>query len=161
MHAMVEDKAWGRKGAPVATRAMVEGAQDVQASEDQTTRVEQENNYSQAEIQQVDVMNDEAQDDHIPFMQQIFLDTLSELNTSIEQIFLDPSAQAEQDFEVLQREADDAEREARQTLQIAEEHLIHLACAVQRFQEQIAQVLPYVSHKQGNNHMNSQQQNWN
>lgn len=42
----------------------------------------------------------QAQDNHIPFMQQIFLDTLSGLNTSIEQIFLGPSAQAEQDFEV-------------------------------------------------------------
>ncbi len=170
----------------------------------------------------------QAQDDHIPFMQQIFLDTLNGLNTSIEQMFLGPSAQAEQDFQValkehmliqhmhfpstflkvaevdlrsglilaawyaetvlsakqcpvvvrhmravvicpcgrvhlaqvLQREADDAEQEAQQTLQIAEEHLMHLACAVLRFQEQIAQVLPDVSHKQGNNHMNSQSQAW-
>lgn len=39
---------------------MVEGVQDVQACEAQTTRGEQGNNYPQAEDHQVDVMSDDV-----------------------------------------------------------------------------------------------------
>lgn len=56
-------------------------------------------------------------------------------------------------LQALQFEADDAEQEAQQALQMAEEQLMELACTVQRFQEQIAQVLPDVSRKRAHDHM--------
>ena len=57
------------------------------------------------------------------------------------------------DVQALQYEADDAEQEAQQALQMAEQHLMNLACTVQQFQEQIAHVLPDVSRKRGHAQM--------
>ena len=56
-------------------------------------------------------------------------------------------------LQALQYEADDAEQDAQQALQMAEEHLMDLACTVQQFQEQIAQVLPDVSRKRAHDQL--------
>lgn len=50
-------------------------------------------------------------------------------------------------IQALQIDADEAEQEALQTLQFSEDQLMDLACTVQKFQEQIAQVLPDVTRK--------------
>ncbi|EIE26560.1 hypothetical protein COCSUDRAFT_59086 [Coccomyxa subellipsoidea C-169] len=99
--------------------------------------------------EQEQAQNDEAS----AFIQQMFLGTLNGLSISVEQLFLAPSAQTEQDVKALQYEADDAEQDAQQALQMAEEHLMDLACTVQQFQEQIAQVLPDVSRKRAHDQL--------